>query len=83
MRFIKRTRSLGFPIREIKELHRLWRDKKRPSRKVKALGEHHTQTIVARMHAHPSIVKVLSHLIEACRGDDRPDCPILDELSSQ
>ena len=81
LRFIKRARTLGFPIKQIDELLRLWRDKQRPSRKVRALAEMHKQSVVARMQAHRSIVKVLSRLIAACRGDDRPDCPILDQLS--
>ena len=82
LRFIKRSRSLGFPIKQINELLRLWRDKQRPSQKVRALAEVHKQSLVARMEAHRSIIKVLRRLIDACRGDDRPDCPILDELSS-
>ncbi len=82
LRFIKRARSLGFPIKQIDELLRLWRDKRRASRKVRALAEIHKQSVVARMEAHQSIVKVLGRLIDACRGDDRPDCPILDQLSS-
>jgi MerR family transcriptional regulator, copper efflux regulator len=81
LRFIKRARSLGFPIKQIDELLGLWRDKRRPSRKVRALAERHKETVVSRMEAHRSIVDVLSRLIEACKGDDRPDCPILDELS--
>jgi Cu(I)-responsive transcriptional regulator len=81
LRFIKRARSLGFPIKQIDELLGLWRDKQRPSRKVRALAERHKETVVSRMEAHRSIVDVLSRLIEACKGDDRPDCPILDELS--
>jgi Cu(I)-responsive transcriptional regulator len=83
LRFIKRARSLGFPIKQINELLKLWRDKQRPSRKVKALAELHKQDVVTRMQAHQSIVKVLTHLIDACKGDDRPECPILDELSSR
>jgi Cu(I)-responsive transcriptional regulator len=83
LRFIKRARSLGFPIKQIDELLRLWRDKKRPSRKVKVLAETHKQSVVARMVAHRPIVKVLGRLIEACKGDDRPDCPILDHLSAE
>jgi MerR family copper efflux transcriptional regulator len=74
LRFIKRSRSLGFPIKQIDQLLRLWRDKQRPSRKVRDLAEVHKQTVAARMQEHRSIIKVLSHLIEAC--------PILDELSS-
>jgi Cu(I)-responsive transcriptional regulator len=81
LRFIKRARSLGFPIKQIDELLDLWRDQRRPSRKVRALAERHKQAVVSRMEAHRSIIKVLSRLIAACKGDDRPDCPILDELS--
>jgi Cu(I)-responsive transcriptional regulator len=80
--FIRRARSLGFPIKQIDELLGLWRDKHRASRKVRALAEVHKQAVVARMQAHQSIIAVLSRLIEACKGDDRPDCPILDELGA-
>ena len=83
LRFIKRARSLGFPIKQIDELLGLWRDKKRPSRKVRALAERHKEAVVARTEAHQAIIDVLSRLIEACKGDDRPDCPILDELSRE
>jgi MerR family copper efflux transcriptional regulator len=82
LRFIKRARSLGFPIKEIDELLRLWRDKKRPSRKVRALAERHREAVTARMEAHRAIIDVLRRLIDACKGDDRPDCPILGELSA-
>ena len=81
LRFIKRARSLGFPIKQIDELLGLWRDKNRPSRKVRALAERHVQAVTTRMQAHRAIIKVLGRLVEACKGDDRPDCPILDELS--
>ena len=83
LRFIKRARSLDFPIKQIDDLLDLWRDKKRPSGKVRALAEHHKQAVVSRMEAHRSIIEVLSRLIAACKGDDRPDCPILDELSGE
>ena len=82
LRFIKRARSLGFSIDHIDELLKLWRDKQRTSRKVRALAEAHRRAILDRMNAHRSITKVLSRLIAACKGDDRPECPILDELSS-
>ena len=83
LRFIKRARSLDFPIKQIDDLLDLWRDKKRPSRTVRALAEHHKQAVVSRMEAHRSIIEVLSCLIAACKGDNRPDCPILDELSGE
>jgi MerR family copper efflux transcriptional regulator len=83
LRFIKRARSLDFPIKQIDDLLDLWRDKKRSSRKVRVLAERHKQAIVSRMEAHRSIIEVLSRLIAACKGDDRPECPILDELSGE
>lgn len=81
--FIKRARSLGFPIKQIDELLRLWRDKKRPSRTVRALAERHKQAVAARMEAHRTIIDVLGRLIDACKGDDRPDCPILNDLGAR
>lgn len=83
LRFIKRARSLGFPLKQIEELLGLWREKRRPSRKVKVLAQRHKQVVVGRMEAHWAIIKVLGRLIEACKGDDRPECPILDELGSK
>lgn len=83
LRFIKRARSLGFPLRQIDELLELWRDKRRASRRVRALAVRHKQAVVDRMEEHRAIIKVLARLIRACKGDDRPDCPILDELSAQ
>ena len=82
LRFIKRSRSLGFSIKQIDELLGLWRDTKRPSSRVRALAERHVQSVTTRMQAHRAIIRVLGSLIEACKGDDRPDCPILDDLST-
>lgn len=78
--FIKRARLLGFSIKQINALLDLWRNKNRPSRKVRALALHHLDSVVARMEGHRAIVTVLSRLIDACKGDERPDCPIIDEL---
>ncbi len=83
LRFIKRARSLGFPIKQIDELLGLWRDKKRPSRKVRVLAVRHRDEVLGRMQAHQAIIDVLSRLIAACKGDERPDCPILDELGKR
>lgn len=83
LRFIKRSRSLGFPIKQIDELLGLWRDKKRPSRKVRVLAVQHRDAVATRMEAHQAIIDVLGRLIEACKGDERPDCPILDELGKE
>ncbi len=80
LQFIKRARSLGFPIKEIAGLLGLWRNKRRPSSRVRAIAQQHRARIDERLRKFQSIVDVLDHLIAACEGDDRPDCPILDEL---
>jgi Cu(I)-responsive transcriptional regulator len=82
LRFIKRARSLGFPIKQIDLLLGLWRNKKQPSRKVRELAVRHQQSIVTRMEEHRAIIDVLGRLIASCKGDDRPECPILDELGA-
>jgi MerR family transcriptional regulator, copper efflux regulator len=81
LRFIKRARSLGFSLKQTKELLDLWRDTRRSNRKVRALAERHQRSIIARMQAHEAIIDVLGRLILACESNDRPECPILDNLA--
>ncbi|MCB1519129.1 MAG: Cu(I)-responsive transcriptional regulator [Hyphomicrobiaceae bacterium] len=81
LRFIKRARSLGFPIREIRSLLDLWRNKRRASSKVRAIAMRHRSVLEERARSYQGIIDVLDHLIAACKGDDRPDCPILEDLS--
>lgn len=83
LRFIKRARSLGFSIKQIDELLSLWRNKRRPSSKVRVLAVQHRDAVVARMEAHQAIIDVLGRLIASCKGDERPECPILDELGKR
>lgn len=83
LRLIRRARDLGFPIKQIIELLSLWRDTKRPSRKVRALAESHRQAVASRMEAHQEVIDVLTRLINSCRGDDRPECPILEEFGAR
>ncbi len=82
LRFIKRARTLGFPIETIRELLSLWRDQLRPSRKVRALAEEHLRFLDDRVVATEQMAATLRRLIEACSGDHRPDCPILEDLSA-
>lgn len=82
LRFIKRARTLGFPIKQIDLLLGLWRNKKRSSRKVREMAVRHQEQVITRMEEHRTIIDVLGHLIASCKGDDRPECPILDDLGS-
>jgi MerR family transcriptional regulator, copper efflux regulator len=81
--FIRRSRDLGFSIDEIRRLLALWRDRTRPSREVKEIAQRHVADLEARIAHMQEIVGTLRHLSDCCAGDERPDCPILGELSGQ
>ena len=81
LRFIRRARRLGFSIAEIEALLALWRDRARPSREVKRIAEAHIGDLEARVADMQAMAKTLGKLVTACHGDDRPDCPILDDLA--
>jgi Cu(I)-responsive transcriptional regulator len=77
------ARDLGFSMREIGELLDLWRDRRRPSRKVKALVTEHLRSLerrIAELQAMKSTLELLAH---HCHGDERPDCPILDDMAGE
>ncbi len=81
LRFIKRGRSLGFSMEEITQLLSLWRDRSRPSREVKAIADRHLADLDARIAEMQAMAETLRHLSQGCAGDDRPDCPILTDLT--
>jgi Cu(I)-responsive transcriptional regulator len=81
LRFIRRSRDLGFSIREISELLGLWQNRKRPSRLVKSLAEAHIQALEQKVEELQVMKATLEHLVHCCHGDERPDCPILETLS--
>ena len=81
LRFIRQARDLGFSIRQIAELLSLWRDRKRPSSKVKALALAHVQDLERKLGEIRGMKSTLEHLAHCCHGDDRPECLILENLS--
>ncbi|MEA1676288.1 Cu(I)-responsive transcriptional regulator [Nitrospirillum sp. BR 11163] len=80
LRFIRRARGLGFDMEEIAQLLSLWRDRGRPSRDVKAIAQRHLANLDTRIREMQSMADTLRHLAHCCAGDDRPDCPILEDL---
>jgi MerR family copper efflux transcriptional regulator len=83
LRFIKRARSLGFSIEDIRELLSLWQNKSRPSAAVKKIAAGHVEDLKRRIAEMQAMVETLGHLSEHCHGDQRPDCPILEDLARQ
>jgi MerR family copper efflux transcriptional regulator len=60
----------------------LWRDRKRPSREVKKLASLHIEDLERRMREMRAVVRTLKTLADHCSGDERSDCPILDDFAS-
>lgn len=81
LRFIHRSRDLGFPVKEVAELLALWRDRSRSSAQVKELALHRIADIDTKIAELKSIRQTLTDLARRCHGDDRPDCPILEDLA--
>ena len=81
LQFIRRARDLGFSIRHIGELLSLWQNRRRRSDAVKALALVRIAELQARIVETQAMKATLEHLVRGCRGDDRPGCPILDDLA--
>lgn len=81
LRFLQRSRGLGFSVAECRSLLSLYSDKERESADVKAIAEAKLAQIDAKLAELQGLRNMLRHLVEHCNGDARPECPILDELA--
>ena len=81
LRFIRRSRDLGFSVAEISDLLGLWRDETRQSAEVKRLALAHIAELEEKIDGLKAMVATLKDLADCCHGDDRPQCPILSDLS--
>ena len=82
LRFVQRARGLGFSVEQCRELLALYDDKSRASGDVKAIALQHIAEIDQRLTALAEMRATLAALAEKCRGDDRPSCPILQDLAA-
>ena len=82
LRFVKRSRELGFSMKDIKQLLGLWRNKSRPSSLVKDIAKKHIDELQTKALEIETMLATLKNLTQHCHGDQRPDCPILDELDA-
>ena len=83
LRFIKRSRDLGFSMAEIQELLDLWRNKSRSSAAVKKIANKHIDELTAKINELQAMVATLANLNKHCHGDHRPECPILSDLEKR
>ena len=81
LQFIHRGRALGFSLDQIKTLLALWQDKQRASKDVRAMARQHIDELDRKIADMQAMRRTLETLATRCHGDDRPDCPILDDLS--
>jgi len=81
LRFVRRARELGFNMVEIAALLKLWQNRRRASADVKRIALSHVADLDRRMSEMAAMKRTLESLAACCHGDDRPDCPILDELA--
>lgn len=81
LRFIKRARTLGFSIKQIEALLGLWQNR-RPSSQVKKLALQHVEALDARLREMQAMRDTLQNLARHCHGDERPECPILEDLAA-
>ena len=82
IRFIKRARTLGFSTKQIETLLGLWDDRNRASAEVKELARGHAAELASKIRELQAMQRTLEHLANRCHGDDRPECPILDDLAT-
>ena len=81
--FVRRARAFGFPVDTCRELLSLYEDSNRSSANVKSIALKRLGEIEEKLADLQKLRDELSHLAEACHGDDRPDCPILDSFAAQ
>jgi MerR family gold-responsive transcriptional activator of gol and ges genes len=82
LRFIRRARDLGFSVAEIGDLLGLWRDETRQSAEVKRLAQAHIDALKKKIADLQDMARTLTMLVNACHGDHRPQCPILQCLET-
>ena len=83
LRFLQRSRSLGFSVEECRQLLSLYSDKERASADVKAIAKTKLGEIDRKLAELTELRNALRHLVQTCHGDDRPDCPIIEGLSGR
>ena len=81
--FLGRARALGFSIADCRELLALWEDQGRASADVRAIAKEHLARMDEKIAQLGDMRDTLGELVDACAGDNRPDCPILKRLGRE
>jgi MerR family transcriptional regulator, copper efflux regulator len=81
LRFIRRARDLGFSMKDIGRLLGLWQNRRRASADVRRIAQEHIGGLDRKIAEMQGMRRTLEHLVHHCHGDQRPDCPILEDLA--
>ena len=81
LKFIQRARSLGFTVAECRQLLSLYQDDNRTSADVKRIALERIRQVDEKIRELQTLRETLKALADTCHGDDRPTCPILEDLS--
>ena len=83
LRFVRRARDLGFSMSDIERLLGLWQNRRRASADVRKVAQRHIADLDRKIAELQEMRRTLEHLVHHCRGDHRPECPILDDLAAE
>ncbi len=83
LRFLQRSRSLGFTVEQCRQLLSLYGDTHRESAEVKAIAQAKLTEIDRKIAELQGLRTMLEHLVANCHGDSRPECPIIDGLAGR
>lgn len=83
LRFIKRSRELGFSLEKVRSLLSLADDKSRTCRQVRDIAEEHLSDVRNKIADLKAMEKMLAAAVTPCPGDSSTTCPILDVLFSE
>lgn len=81
LKFLVRARNLGFSLEDCKELIKLFKNENRKSESVRDIAKNKLESINKQINELNDLKKSLEWLLKKCPGNDRPDCPIIDELA--
>ena len=81
--FVRRARALGFSMAQIKKLMNLWTNKTRKSSDVKKITQDHIESLEAKLKETQEMIRALKEMSHCCHGDQRAECPILEELGKE
>ena len=81
LKFLVRARKLGFSLGECKDLIKLFQNQNRKSENVRDIAKKKLKLITEQIKELKDLKDSLEWLVKKCPGNDKPGCPIIDELT--